>query len=232
MPENDQRPSGGKPSSVSDPAVMQTADGSTTLYLPGLDETYHSRHGAVQESLHVFVEMGMGFFPSGNLSILEVGFGTGLNSLLTLCKSETRDSSVHYVSLETAPLSLEVVRQLSFPGYGSAELLMALHDAAWNEPVEMTRNFTLQKVNLGIQEFPIGEERFDLIYYDAFGPRAQPEMWTLDIFHRLYKTLRTGGILVTYCSKGQVRRDMQQAGFRVEKLPGPPGKREMVRALK
>lgn len=199
-----------------------------------MQETYHSRHGAVQESEHVFIKTGFDATRerfSGDIHVLEVGFGTGLNAWLTLQRSRQHPvAAVHYTSLETKPLDMEIIKQLNF-GQGQKELdFLALHEAPWNRATTF-QDFTLLKCHTAIQSFQC-DSSYHVIYYDAFGPPSQPEMWTVEIFRKLFAWTKPGGILVTYCAKGQVRRDLITAGYQVERLPGPPGKREMLRATK
>jgi tRNA U34 5-methylaminomethyl-2-thiouridine-forming methyltransferase MnmC len=218
--------------------LIATADGSHSLFNVALNETYHSRHGAMQESQWVFIKNGL---PSmvGERSrttldhrLLEVGFGTGLNALLAMRWAKENEMNVHFTSLETNVLSPELAAQLN---YTSSEKersdFLKMHTCAWNEDVAITPHFTLHKAQRAVQDEQ-AENQYDVVFYDAFGPPTQPEMWTLAIFQRMYAALKPGGIFVTYCAKGQVRRDLQAAGFTVERLPGPPGKREMLRATK
>lgn len=215
--------------------IITTADGSSSLYNEALDETYHSSHGAIQEALHVFIENGLHYFKNSNisLSVLEVGFGTGLNTLLTLLHSNQK--LVNYTALETYPLNSEIVTQLNYVilinELNAAQLYAKLHACDWENSEQITANFFLKKINKQVQQITFKQE-FDLIYYDAFGPRAQPDMWTFEIFEKLYLALKPNGILVTYCAKGEVKRMLKAVGFIVETLPGPPGKREMTRAIK
>jgi tRNA U34 5-methylaminomethyl-2-thiouridine-forming methyltransferase MnmC len=215
--------------------LITTADGSHSLYVTELDETYHSRHGAVQESMHVFIEMGLRFkaLTQTKTAILEVGFGTGLNALLTAKEAIGNGHQIDYTTLETFPLNQPLVDQLNYAQ--SDEKLQLLfrdiHGATWNEAVVINENFRLEKVQQPLQQFR-AVNQFDLVYYDAFGPPRQPEMWEQAIFNLLFVMLKPAGILVTYCAKGQVRRNMLAAGFEVERLQGPPGKREMLRATK
>jgi tRNA U34 5-methylaminomethyl-2-thiouridine-forming methyltransferase MnmC len=213
-------------------SVQRTGDGSTTLFLPHLNETYHSRHGAVQESRHVFIAAGFHAQQHTPLTILEVGFGTGLNALLTATEAGLTSRAVHYITLETVPLSEAVFTRLDFPGTEEHSLLRALHTAPWETDTAITPCFTLHKMQSRVQDMKLTEASVDLIYYDAFGPRAQPDMWTPEIFAALFRIVRPGGMWVSYCSKGQVRRDLESVGWVTQKLPGPPGKREMMRAKK
>lgn len=214
--------------------LVESGDGSHTLKVEELKEHYHSHKGALQESLYVFIEKGLREFDQADhVSILEVGFGTGLNALLTAL--DQKRPSVKYCSLETFPLKWELASQLNYPKLiqdESAEKVFEdMHLAAWNSEVSLMDGFVLQKLNNSLQEFGT-DLKFDLVYYDAFAPHAQPELWEPAIWEKLFNIMNNGGVLVTYCAKGQVRRDMQAAGFKVERLDGPPGKREMIRARK
>ena len=214
--------------------LQETADGSHTLFLPEMDEHYHSVNGAVQESRHVFIEAGLHRQEKKDITVFEVGFGTGLNAYLTLLDAENEDRSVDYFSVELYPLDPALVRALNYGDMICPEkkmLFTALHSAAWNEPVKITDHFTLHKIQGDNNSCTLPED-MDLIYFDAFAPDKQPEMWSQEIFDRLYAHTSEGGILTTYCAKGVVRRMMQKAGYSVERIPGPPGKREMLRAIK
>jgi len=200
--------------------LQLTADGSHTIAIPDMNVTYHSTHGAIQESMHVFIQAGLQALQLPAVRIFEMGFGTGLNALLTM---QHADIPVYYYAVEQYPLTAEEVEGLS---YGNE-----LHAYPWNEDVKINEQFTLHKAHVSLLSVQ-PEQEFDLIYYDAFAPGAQPELWTREVFEKLYGMLAAGGILVTYCSKGDVRRAMLAAGFKVEKLTGPPGKREMLRAKK
>ena len=216
--------------------IVRTADGSKTIQLTDWNEQYHSLHGAVQEAYHVFIEAGLRQFSDRELSILEVGLGTGLNALITLLEAPSLGLKLHYTALETAPVSEAEWREL---GYGSALdttgaalWYEALHGCPWEEPFTLRDGFTLTKNNTDLRQFVAPAPAYDLIYFDAFGARVQPDLWTEDIFSSMFSALRPGGILVTYSAKGSVRRAMEAVGFRTERLPGPPGKREMLRASK
>ncbi|WP_205500283.1 tRNA (5-methylaminomethyl-2-thiouridine)(34)-methyltransferase MnmD [Rufibacter psychrotolerans] len=218
--------------------VRQTKDGSTTLYVPELNEHYHSVHGALQESLHVFIKMGLEAtlerLPA--VRLLEVGFGTGLNALLTLQHTLASKAAVQYDTLEKYPLAPEVVAQLQFDKFIlNPELLDffgPLHAAPWEQPVAVTPHFTLRKLETDLEAFAPSPESYDLVYFDAFAPEKQPHLWTDAIFQKMYDCLAPGGTLVTYCAKGSFKRSLKTAGFTVEALPGPPGKREMTRGVK
>lgn len=215
--------------------IFRTGDLSNTLYLPGMNETYHSRNGAREESLYVFIQKGFMEYSikSKHIRLLEVGFGTGFNALLTLQCSRQAGIDVHYHCVEIHPLSWELVRQLEYvqPNEPDYALFQHMHDSRWNVEVPLTDAFVLYKDNRSLLDL-ITDEPFDLIYFDAFAPDKQPELWTAEVFNRLYSQMSPGGILVTYSSKGVVKRHMINAGFAVERLPGPPRKRHMLRATK
>lgn len=230
--------------------IQVTADGSHTIAIPSMQVTYHSRHGAIQESRHVFIQAGlMAVAPTEKIHILEMGFGTGLNALLTLQHALQHQQSVYYTSFELYPLEAEQAASLNYAQQLNAEnehhvadleqLFTDMYKAEWEKDVCIHPLFTLHKTNRSLLSLPLPQESaepiytgFHVIYYDAFAPNAQPELWTAELFSKLWCTLVPGGMLVTYCSKGDVRRAMQAAGFTVEKIPGPPGKREMLRASK
>jgi tRNA U34 5-methylaminomethyl-2-thiouridine-forming methyltransferase MnmC len=220
--------------------IINTADGSSTVSIPGMNVTYHSTHGAIQESLHVFIRAGLKqMLPErSSLSILEMGFGTGLNALLTLMEAEAIQKQVHYSAIELYPLEPAQVKVLNYCEKLNRQDLQRsfeqLHSSDWDKNIPVSGYFTLFKSGSDLLEFQITGpgNQFDIIYFDAFAPTAQPELWTLAVFEKLFAMLSPAGLLVTYCSKGDVRRAMQSAGFKVEKLAGPPGKREMVRAWK
>lgn len=212
-----------------------TKDGSSTLYSPRFNEHYHSVHGAIQESMHVFIEMGLKAVSPETipLRVLEMGLGTGLNAFLTLIHAQNRP--VHYTGLESYPVPAELVQALNYPKELNQEVLRPLftqlHESAWDEAVALSADFQLLKRHVKLENFQT-DQRFDLIYFDAFAPNAQPELWEDGIWVKLFDWMNTGGVFVTYSAKSSVRRGLQSAGFQVEKLPGPPGKREMLRARK
>lgn len=217
--------------------IRITADGSSTLFIPALDENYHSTHGAIQEAEHVFIKHGLNIFPAkSNITILEIGFGTGLNALLTLRQAKIDKKYIHYTGIEAFPVEDELIKQINYVekiDNGSfAKEFFALHTCEWNKLNEITPHFKLLKKEIDFKAYIPENEQFDLIYFDAFGPRAQEEMWNKLYFERLYTSLKENGFLVTYCAKGQVKRDLKSCGFIVETLPGPPGKREMTKAIK
>lgn len=215
--------------------LEQTADGSFTLYVPELDEHYHSVKGALTESQHIFIDMGLKHSQATNPYILEIGLGTGLNCFLTYLTSKETGQAIHYTGIERFPLSEEVIDQLDYAtliGKGEKEIYQAIHQAAWDKEVLLSPHFSLHKIEGDFTQYSfLG--KYDLIYFDAFAPEKQPEMWEQPLFDMLYELLNPGGILTTYCAKGVVRRMLQAAGFTVERLAGPPGgKREILRATK
>lgn len=215
--------------------IEQTADGSNTLFLPELNEHYHSVKGARTESEHIFINMGLKHSSADAPRVLEIGFGTGLNAFLTLLEAEQSKRPVHFTTIERFPLSEELVRQMDYPGLinpAHEAAYYALHQVPWNVSVDITPFFTLHKIEDDFTTYPF-EGNYDVIYFDAFAPEKQPEMWSQKLFDTLYEKMNPGGILTTYCAKGVVRRMLQSSGFTVERLPGPPGgKREILRATK
>lgn len=219
------------------PEIVTTADGSESVYVPALDENYHSHHGAIQEARHVFIDAGLDYVAAGSpkrIQVLEVGFGTGLNALLTLMYALDQEILVEYTGLEKYPLPPEFCEKLNYSMQisDSERWYHAIQFAPWQKMVKIDTRFQLLKLEQDLLTWKGLESTFDLIYFDAFGFRAQEELWQPEIFVQMFRVLRPGGILTTYASKGVVRRAMTAAGFIVTKLPGPPGKREMVRAQK
>ncbi len=215
--------------------IIITADGSKTIHLEDWDENYHSKHGAVQEAYHVFIKNGLSLFNNRNVAILEIGFGTGLNALITLIEAKKHGLTVHYTGVEAFPVISKEWEQLHYCSELDAEayepLFRNMHESASECNVAISKDFVLNKQIKKFQEIN-DEDLYDLIYFDAFGARVQPELWTESIFLKMYLSLRSSGVLVTYAAKGSVRRAMQAVGFTTERLPGPPGKREMLRAVK
>lgn len=217
-----------------------TEDGSHTLYIPEMDEHYHSVHGAVQESTHVFIETGFKAKDRNEYNVLEIGFGTGLNALLTAMEAAKQEVKVYYTTLELYPLSPEITDHLNYPSVlglneQDTQIYQRILDAKWSEKeadfIEITSGFYIRKLFVDFTKYPF-LEKYNLIYFDAFAPDKQPEMWDSALFDRISEATEVGGILTTYCAKGVVRRALIAAGFNVERLPGPPGKREMLRGTK
>ena len=213
--------------------IIPTSDDSPTLYNDELDETYHSRHGAYRESVYVYIQMGLEELTHlKNIKVFEMGFGTGLNVLLTQAFSEMHKIDIHLTTIERYPLEKEIWSQLDYAQTEAEQKMYTrLHEAEWETDYTISTHFSLHKKKISLLEYD-APSMFNIIYWDAFGPEVQPDLWTLEVFEKLYKFLIPSGILVTYSAKGQVRRNMIQAGFEVSKLPGPPGKREMLRAVK
>lgn len=245
--------------------IERTEDGSATLFVPELNEHYHSTKGARTESQHIFIDMGLKASAATSPRVLEIGFGTGLNAWLTLEEAERSGRNVHYTGLELYPLEWQMIEQLNYVSdneqvtvngeqQAAIGLFKQLHTSPWEEEIHLTPHFTLRKVqedfnklkiehgelrinnannSAAISQFSILNSQFNLVYFDAFAPEKQPEMWSQELFNCLYVLLVKDGILTTYCAKGVVRRMLQAAGFIVERLPGPPGgKREILRARK
>jgi len=214
--------------------IIKTSDGSHTIFVPELNEHYHSIHGAVQESTFIFINNGLEVCKADPLNIFEVGFGTGLNALLTAIKSMAGEREVNYSSIEKFPVDKNIISSLNhyqFAGEEGKMIYNKIHASPWNIRVNICRNFNLTKIKGDfIIEPPSG--RFDLIYFDAFGPDKQPEMWTKEMFAGIASVTNKNGILVTYSAKGEVKRNLKACGFDVTLLPGPPGKRQMIRAVK
>jgi len=219
--------------------IIITGDGSSTIHIPEWNEQYHSKHGALQEAIHVFINMGL--LPVyareelSEISILEIGFGTGLNALVTYEEARNRSNTVNYTGVEAYPVAKDEVGKLNFSEIIKDPLAVdffnKIHESEWGKEVEITKSFKLTKQQKFFQDIE-DIELYDLVYFDAFGARVQPELWSVDIFKKMYNALKRNGILVTYAAKGSVRRAMLEVGFLVERLPGPPGKREMLRATK
>ncbi len=217
--------------------LLKTGDGSYTLHIPEWDEQYHSKHGAIAEALHVFIKEGLYHWLSeygdSKVSILEIGFGTGLNALLTYLESEKHSWNIDYTGVEAYPLGFEEYQKMNYTEMlkTSDKVFLRLHEFPWEEKASISENFQLLKLQRLFSEIT-AINNFDLIYFDAFGIRVQPELWTEEIFGIMYASLKPKGVLVTYAANGNARRAMQAVGFIVERLPGPPGKKEMMRGTK
>lgn len=211
-----------------------TKDGSHTLFVPEIDECYHSTHGAIQESIHVFIEAGLKQFTKTEINVLEIGFGTGLNAFLSLEQAKIGKSKIHFTTIEKYPVELEKALKLNYAnGYSdeSKYEFELIHKVKWNEESNINPFFSITKYKGDFTQFDF-EGKYDVIFFDAFSPEKQPEMWSEAMFKKIYQLSNSGAILTTYCAKGIVRRALQSAGFTVERLPGPPGKREILRATK
>lgn len=215
--------------------IITTADGSKTIQIKEWNEQYHSKHGAIQEAYHVFIKNGLNLFNNRKVKILEIGFGTGLNAFITFLEADALGLNIAYRGIEAYPVSNDELSQLNYVSELGAEkqrsVFHHMHESAWEENIMMSATFELYKAQCDFKRIT-AQNHFDLVYFDAFGARVQPELWTEEIFGIMFRALKSKGILVTYAAKGSVRRAMQAVGFVVERLPGPPGKREMLRALK
>lgn len=221
--------------------IIITEDGSNSLYIKELGEGYHSVHGAIQESIHVFINAGLkkvcsDIAETGDaINILEIGLGTGLNVLLTLVESKKYTQKINYTAMEPYPIDAGIIADLNYVELLKDEKLQIvfekIHTCEWGQAINLSDNFTFCKIKNTLQDHQF-ENEYDLIYFDAFAPRVQPEMWTEEVFSKIYPATNLKGVLVTYCAKGAVKRALKKAGFEVESLQGPPGKREMIRAMK
>lgn len=216
--------------------LITTSDGSQTIFVEDLNETYHSIHGAIQEANHVFIDSGLRLFqPGETVRILEVGFGTGLNTLLTCLNASSLGLKIEYVGVEAFPVEDELITGIEYASHlekDAEELFTQIHACPWNEKNQLSDRFSLTKIETKIETLLTDDNSFDLIYFDAFGPAVQGELWQKEILTKMHQMLQSKGVLVTYCAKGQVKRDLKSVGFSLESLPGPPGKREMTRATK
>ncbi|CAD0004180.1 tRNA (5-methylaminomethyl-2-thiouridine)(34)-methyltransferase MnmD [Flavobacterium salmonis] len=215
--------------------IIKTLDGSTTIHLKEWDECYHSKHGAIQEAKHVFIKNGLSLFEDKPVNILEIGFGTGLNAFITFLEANQKNQIIDYTGVEAYPVNADEVLSMNYVSELEAnqfeEIFKKMHECDWNQKNEISPNYSLTKRKQFFDEID-DFEIFDLIYFDAFGYRVQPELWSTEIFQKMYNSLKTNGVLVTYAARGVVKRSMIEVGFTVEKLAGPPGKREMFRAVK
>lgn len=220
--------------------IFETKDGSHSLLLPEMNETYHSTHGAKTESNYVFIDKGLRYYRSINpdhevVRILEIGFGTGLNPWLTALEAGAEKIKVEFTSLEKFPLEPEVTSQLNYADTHDADskrIFKKIHESTWDMSEQVTGYFSLKKMNTDIHTFLGGAEMFDIIYFDAFAPSKQPDMWTPKVLEKMYSLLSSQGVFTTYCAQGQFKRDLKSVGFIIEELEGPPGKKEMTRGIK
>ncbi len=214
--------------------IITTGDGSHTIYVPGINDHYHSVYGAVQESEYIFIRNGFDICPADPVSIFEVGFGTGLNALLTAARSIETSRKVNYTCIEKYFLDDKTIRSLNhflYAGEQGKEIYTRLHEAEAGSVAEICNNFNINKIK-GDLVTDIIPGKYDLIYFDAFGPDRQPEMWSISIFEKIAGITNPGGIFVTYSAKGEVKRNLRRVGFDVSVVPGPPGKRHIIRAIK
>ena len=215
--------------------IIQTLDGSTTIHIADWEECYHSKHGAIQEAQHVFIKNGLSLFQNQKITILEIGFGTGLNAFITLLEAKKMQQTIDYVGVEAYPISADEVLNMNYvaelDAMQESAIFNKMHESDWGEKIVLNDGFVLTKRKQFFEEID-DVNKFDLIYFDAFGYRVQPELWSTAIFDKMYKSLKLNGVLVTYAARGVVKRSMIEVGFKVEKLEGPPGKREMFRARK
>lgn len=219
---------------MKNPELKITEDGSHTLYVPEIDECYHSTHGSIQESQMIFIQYGFSECGKDEINVLEIGFGTGLNAFLTLVEAEKTRKKVNYTGLELFPVENSKAVSLNYPERienSKRTDFEKIHASDWNKTVEITPNFNLKKMEIDFTKADF-TEKFDVIYFDAFSPEKQPEMWTSELFEKLYLCSSKNAVLTTYCCKGTVKRAMKKAGFLIEKLAGPIGKREVLRAKK
>ncbi len=213
--------------------IITTSDGSTSIRLPDWDEQYHSKHGAIQEARHVFIQNGLALFKNQSIRILEIGFGTGLNALITFQEARQYHLNVDYVGVEAYPIDDAEILAMNYASELKIDpcFFELMHRSSWHEPHSIANHFQLTKRQQLFSEIDDIAD-FDLIYFDAFGYRVQPELWSEEIFKSMYRALKPGGLLVTYAARSVIKKNMVSAGFTVSKLPGPPGKREMFRAVK
>ena len=215
--------------------IIITSDGSTSIHLPEWEESYHSKHGAIQEAQHVFIKNGLSLCKGQSVSVLEIGFGTGLNAFITFLESQKNNQDINYVGVEGFPIPPEEVAQMNYVKQLNANQFESefkmMHTSDWDENVTISDTFRLTKRKQLFNDIN-DKNQFDIIYFDAFGYRVQPELWSVEIFTRMFDALKEGGILVTYACRGPIKNAMKEAGFKIEKLAGPPGKREMLRGWK
>jgi tRNA U34 5-methylaminomethyl-2-thiouridine-forming methyltransferase MnmC len=216
--------------------IVITNDGSSSIYLPEIDESYHSKHGAINEANHVFIVNGLDLIQKEAISVLEIGFGTGLNTFITFLEGKKRGVIINYVGVEAYPVNEKELNALNYSQLlgnldSDVKVFNKIHSCAWGVDCSISDNFILNKQKMLFQEIDF-ENRFDVIYFDAFGYRVQPELWSEDVFRRMYRALKKNGILTTYAARSPIKRAMIASGFVVKKLAGPPGKREMMQGVK
>ncbi len=214
--------------------IVNTSDSSNTLYNSQFDEHYHSIHGAFNESMHVFIKSGLHYCNLDSIKIFEVGFGTGLNAVLTYLETLKRKIKIDYEAIELYPINQSIIESLRFNDFlphGQEQIILKMHGSAWDKEVKISDKFKLKKIHADFNIFQF-EKKYDIIYFDAFAPDKQPNMWTEKIFSKIYETLNNNGTLTTYSSKGMVKNNLRSAGFKVKRLSGPKGKRHILRAIK
>jgi tRNA U34 5-methylaminomethyl-2-thiouridine-forming methyltransferase MnmC len=215
--------------------IIKTLDGSTTIRLPEWDECYHSKHGAIQEAYHVFIKNGLSLIEEKSIIVLEIGFGTGLNAFITFLEAQKNDIIINYTGVEAYPVAINEALEMNYLVELNAlkyeKVYQKMHESNWDKEIEINLNFKLIKRKQFFQDIN-DKNKFNLIYFDAFGYRVQPELWSTEIFKNMYEALKENGVLVTYAARGIVKRSMQEVGFIVKKVPGPPGKREMMIGFK
>ena len=215
--------------------IIITEDGSTSIHLPDWNENYHSKHGAIQEAKHVFIKNGLEIFKNKSVAILEIGFGTGLNAIITFLEGKKLNQKIDYHGIEAFPVATEEIKLMNYEEQLNAtefeDVFAKMHQSDWEEKIHLSSDFSITKRKQFFNDLT-DTNYFDLIYFDAFGYRVQPDLWSTAIFQKMYDALKPNGILVTYAARGVVKRSMIEVGFKVEKLAGPPGKREMFRAKK
>ena len=222
---------------MDDSYLFITDDGSHSIYSEKFGVSYHSKYGAIEETQHVFINAALKFKAviQQYISILEIGFGTGLNAFATFSEAKKSDLIIKYTAVEAYPISIQQAEQLNnsdlIESKENADLFLKLHQQPWNIPFQLNDQFTIEKVLKKFQEIEY-KNQFDIIYFDAFAPNAQPELWSDEMLAKMFEALLPEGILVTYCAKGEVKRSLKRVGFTIESLPGPTGKREMTRAVK
>ncbi|MCB2196666.1 MAG: tRNA (5-methylaminomethyl-2-thiouridine)(34)-methyltransferase MnmD [Bacteroidetes bacterium] len=213
---------------------INTNDGSHTIYSELFNEHYHSTFGALSESMHVFIEAGLNHCSLNHINIFEVGFGTGLNAVLTYAESKKQKLNINYTAIELYPVDIQIIEKLNYQQFLSQQQykkFILMHSTVWNTEVDIDSNFTLTKIKSDLTNFNMPSS-YDIIYFDAFSPNKQPEIWSLDIFKRIYASINQFGILTTYSSKGLVKNNLRNAGFKVTRLVGPKGKHHIIRAEK
>jgi tRNA U34 5-methylaminomethyl-2-thiouridine-forming methyltransferase MnmC len=216
--------------------IIKTEDGSHSLYIPDMKETYHSTHGALRESEYVFIKNGLDLIETSNeINILEVGFGTGLNTFLTFLESEKKALKIYYQTIEPYPLEEDIFSALNYPDIiapDKSRYFYDFHKAPFGEKVQFSKEFVFQKHFQKLEDLQLKPDQLDLVYFDAFAPSKQPELWSLENFEKVFGWMKNEGVIVSYCASGQFKRNLKSAGFFVETLPGPPGKKEMTRGKK